>query len=81
MALSLEARLFLVGTVSEWDVIISNVFEEMDLVLSQGKRRSQSVDRSIAPALIEKATVLIEYFEKVKVFVGSEPVEVCDFEI
>ena len=81
MALLVNAHLFLRGTVGKWDVIISNVLEEMDLVIYQGESRSQRVDRSITPALVEEATVPIEYIEKVEVLVGSEPVQISDLEV
>lgn len=43
----------------EWNVIICDIVEEMDLVLVQHQASSNRVNWSITPALIEEATCLI----------------------
>lgn len=67
--------------VRKGDVIIGNVFKEMDLFFFEEEAGGNGVDWSIAPAFVEEPTVLIERFEKVNVRLRSEPVQVADFEV
>ena len=81
VALVVEAVLLAGGAVGEGDVVVCNVVEEMNLFLLQHQRRSQRVDRRIAPALIEETTGVVEGLEVVDVLLGAEPVEVANLKV
>lgn len=65
----------------EGDMIVAKVVEEMNLIPWQEKCSSNGVYRSVAPTFVEKATLLVEESEVVDVGLGSQPVEIADFEI
>jgi hypothetical protein len=66
---------------SERYVVVSNVVEEVYLLLLEEKSSCNGVNRCVTPTLIEKSTILVKGFEVVGIGLGSEPVEVADFEI
>ncbi len=67
VALELDSQIFTSRAVREWNMVVGNVVEEMDLVLVEQKTGSDGVDWSVAPALIEEAAVAIEGLEEVDV--------------
>jgi hypothetical protein len=81
VALVVEAVLLAGRTVGEGDVVVCNVVEEVNFLLLQHQRRSQRVDRRIAPALVEETTGVVEGLEVVDVLLGTEPVEVADLKV
>lgn len=67
--------------VREWDVIVRDVVEEMDLVFGQHEPGGDGMNRCVAPTLVEKATVLIQRLEKVDVGLRTQPVQVADLKV
>lgn len=65
----------------EGDVIIGDVFEKVDFLLFEEQPGSNRMDGSVSPTLVEKATVMVEGFEEIKIGLGAQPVEVSDLEI
>lgn len=68
-------------TVREWNVIVGNVVEEVNLLLLQHEASSNRVHRSIAPPLIKEPAVLVQRLKKVNVRLRSQPVEATNLEI
>lgn len=68
-------------TVGEWDVVVSDIVEEMDFTAVEHQTSSNGVDRSVAPSLVEETTVLIERGEVVDVGLAAKPVEVSNFKV
>ena len=81
MAFQFGSNIFAGRTMREWNVIVSDIVEEMNFGLVEHEASRDRVDRSISPSLVEETAVLIERFEEVDVSFGSEPIEVSDFEI
>jgi hypothetical protein len=67
--------------VSEGDVVIGNVIEEVDLIFRKEKRGSNGVDRSITPAFVKESSVLIKRFEIVSICLTAQPVQVANLEV
>lgn len=67
--------------VCEWDMVVSNVVEEVDLFLLQHETGGNRVDGSIAPSFVEKAAILVQRLEEVNVGFGAEPVQVTNLEV
>lgn len=65
----------------EWDVVVSNIVEEMNLFLLQEKTCGDGVNGSIAPTFVEESTILVKSLEVIQVCFGSQPVEIANFEI
>ena len=63
------------------DMPVSNVFEEVDLILLQHQGGSDGMNRSIAPALVEETAFLVEEVEIVAIGLRTQEVEACDFKI
>lgn len=60
---------------------VRNFIEEVHLVLVEHKGDRNTMNRSIAPSFIEKATILIQEVEEVKIFLRSEEVQITDFKV
>ena len=65
----------------ERNVVVCNVVEKVNLFLLEHQTRGDGVDRSIAPALIEEATVTVQGLEVVDIGLRSEPVKVANLEV
>lgn len=65
----------------EWDVVVSDVVEEVDLFLLQEETGGDRMDRGVAPSFVEEAAVFVEVGKEINVCLGSKPVEVSNFEI
>lgn len=65
----------------EGDVIISDVIEEMDLLLGKKKSGGNGMHWSIAPSLVEETTVLIEAGEEINVSIGTKPVQITNLKV
>lgn len=51
----------------EWDMVIGDIIEEMDLFFLQEETGSNRVDWSITPSLIEKSSILVKGFKEISV--------------
>lgn len=51
----------------EWNVVIGDVVEEVNLVAMQGQPCSNRMDWRVTPAFVEKATILVKAVEEVKI--------------
>jgi hypothetical protein len=67
--------------VCEWDMIVCDVVEEVDLLSFEHQGSGNRVDRRIPPALIEESAVKVERVKEVEVGFGAQPVQVANFEI
>ena len=65
----------------ERDMVVSDIVEEVDLVLLQQKTSSNGVDWSVAPSFIEESTIFVQGFEKVSISLRPEPVKIANFEV
>jgi len=81
VATSVKTDLLASGTVSEGNMVISDVVKEVDLVFGQQETGGDRVDGSVTPSFVEETAVLVKGFEVVDVRLGSEPVEVTNFEV
>lgn len=81
MALEVQSSLLAGRTVGERNVVVSNIIEEVDLLLLEKKSGSDGMDWSVTPSLVEESSVLIQRLEEVSVCLRSEPVEVTDFKV
>lgn len=68
-------------TMSERDVPVGNVVEEMNVALVQQESSCNGVNWGIAPSFIKEATVTVKRFEEVNVRLASEPVQIADLEV
>ena len=68
-------------TVTHTIVHVANVLEVIHLGLIQEKGGGNTVDRRIAPSLIEKATGFVQIFEVVLVLSAPEKVDVADLKV
>jgi hypothetical protein len=81
VTLQVQSLLLAGRAVGEWNVVVGDVFEEMDFIFVQEKTGSNRMYWSIAPTLVEESTILVQRFEKVDVRFRSEPIEVTNFKI
>ena len=81
VAFEFESQILSSRTMCKWDMVISNVVEEVNLVLSQKKTGSNRVNGCIAPPLIEEATISVERVEEVNVSLRPEEVKVANLEV
>ena len=81
MALELLAVLVTGRAVGEGHMVVSDIIEEVDLVLLQHKTSSNGVNRSIAPTLVEETAILVKRLEIVGVSLGAEPFKAADLKV
>lgn len=81
MAAQVESCLLTSRAVSERNVIVSDVVEEVDLLLVKQDTSSDGVDRRISPAFVEETSILVKRLEEVDVSLATEPVQVANFEV
>jgi hypothetical protein len=53
------------GAVCEWNMVVRNIVEEVNLILLEHQARSNRVDRGIAPAFVEESAIVVEGVEEV----------------
>lgn len=70
-----------VGAVCEWNVPVTDIVEEVNLLFGEEKRGCDGVDRSISPSLIKEAAFVIKVLEEITVCLGTQPVQVTNFEV
>lgn len=81
VTVAIQSCLLTSRAVSEWYVVVSNVVEEVKLLLLQKETSCDRVYRGITPALVEETAILIKRLEKVYVGLGSQPVEITDLKV
>lgn len=67
MAMQLRPESIAGRAVCKWNVVVSNVVEEVDLFLLQHETRGNRVNRRIAPSLVEEPAILVQSLEEVDV--------------
>lgn len=72
---------FSLGTVHKRLVLIPNIIEEMNLVLSGKERGADRVHGSITPAFVVESTLGVEVLEVFGVGFATPEVEVANFEV
>lgn len=75
------SMLLTLRAVLEWLVTVTNITEEVDLILMGKKRCTNTVDGRIAPSLIIKATLAIQVVEKLGVSLATPEVKISDFKV
>lgn len=81
MTFQVQSCLLTCWTVREWDVVICDIVEEMDLFFFEKQCGCNGVDWSVAPALVEETTIMVKCVEEVKVRLGPQPIETSDFKV
>lgn len=65
----------------KWNMPVSDVFEEVNLLLLQQQAGGNRMHWRVAPSLVEKAAIPIQNLEEIGVGFRSQPVEVPNFKI
>jgi len=65
----------------EWFMPISNIVEKVNLVLPCEQSSPDTMDRSIAPPLIVKATFFVEEVKEFRVCFAPPEVEIADLKV
>lgn len=81
MAAEVQSCFLACRAMGEGHVIIGDIVEEVDLLLLEQETGGDRVDGSIAPSLVEKATILVQRLEEIDVCLGAQPVKVADLEV
>lgn len=81
MAMELCPKSLAGGTVRKWNMVVSNVVEEVDLFLLQHQARGDGVNRRIAPSFVEETAILVQGLEEVDVRLRAQPVQVADLKV
>ena len=81
MALQLQSLLLTRRTMRKWDMVISNLVKEVNLIFLQHQGSCNTVDRRIAPSLVEEPAVMIQIIEVVNVLFRAKPFEAANFEV
>lgn len=81
MALQVQSCLLTRWAVSERNVVVSDVIEEVDFLFLEEKASSNRMDWCVTPPLIEESSILIKRLEEVRVSLGAEPIKVTNFEV
>lgn len=81
MAAKVDSCLLASGAVSEGDVPVGNVVEELNLALVEHQAGSNGVHGSISPSLVEETTILVERLKKVNVLLASQPLQAPNLKV
>ena len=81
MALQLCAQVIASWAMRKWDVVVCNIVEKVDFFFLEHQTSSDGVDRSIAPALVEKSAIAVQRIEIVDVGFRPEPVEIANLKV
>jgi hypothetical protein len=68
-------------TVLERFMSITNLFEEVNLILPGEERSPKAVNRGISPAFVVEATLLVKMFEVLCVSLPTPEVKISDLKI
>lgn len=77
----IQTVLFASRAMGEWNMIVRNIVEEMNLLLLEHQSRGDGMDRCIAPALVEETACMVQRGEIVDVSIGSKPVQVANLKV
>jgi hypothetical protein len=67
VTLQIKSGLLASWAMSEWNVVVGNIVEEMNFFLLQHKTSSNRMNWRIAPTFVEKSSIFIELLEVVRV--------------
>lgn len=81
VATEIQTSLLISGAMSERNVIVGDILEEVNLLLLKEKTSSDRVDRSITPSLVEETTVLVKRLEEIEVRLASEPGQATNLKV
>lgn len=81
VALQVQSLLFVGRAMREWNVVVGNVVEKVNLLLLQHESCCDGVDRSVTPALVEESAILVEGLKVLDVCWAAQPVQVADFKV
>lgn len=81
VAAEVKTLLLASGAVSEGNVVVGDIVEEVNLLLLEEKTSSDRVDGSITPSLIEETAILVERLKEVKVRLASEPRQATNLKV
>lgn len=81
VATEIQTSLLISWAVGEGDVVVSNILEEVELLLLKEKTSSNRVHRSITPSLIEETTVLVQRLKEVEIRLAAEPRQTTNFKV
>lgn len=70
-----------IGTVAEDTVLIANIAEPMNLLISRKKAQRNAVDGCVAPAFIEEIARLIEIVKVVEICLRAPEIKVANLKI
>jgi len=65
----------------EWNMIVCNVVEEVDVSLVEHETGGNRVHGCITPSLVEETAVLVEALKKVKICLRPKPVKVANLKV
>jgi hypothetical protein len=81
VAVQRQPRLLTRRAVGEGDVEVSNVVEEMNLVLVKEEAGGNGVHGSITPSLVEETAILVQRLEEVEVRLAAEPLKAANLKV
>jgi hypothetical protein len=81
VALQIQSRLLSGWAMREWDMVVSDIVEKMNLFFLQQNASRDRMNWCITPAFVEESTILVKCIEEIRVSLRSQPIEVTDFEI
>jgi hypothetical protein len=81
VATEIQTSLLISGAMSERNVIVGDILEEVNLLLLKEKTSSDRMDRSITPSLVEETTVLVKRLEEIEVRLASEPGQATNLKV
>lgn len=81
VAVKRQPRLLARRAVGEGDVEVSNVVEEMNLILVKEEAGGNGVDGSITPSLVEETAILVQRLEEVEVRLAAEPLKATNLKV
>ena len=81
VATEIQSSLLISWSVSERNVVVGNILEEVNLFLLEKKTSSNRVDRSITPSLVEETAVLVKRLEEIEVRLAAEPGQATNLKV
>lgn len=81
MAAKVDSCLLAGGAVSEGDVPVGNVVEELNLALVEHQAGGNGVHGGISPSLVEEAAILVQGLEEINVLLASQPLQAANLKV